>query len=399
MTVLVAWVEAPFKILATDQNEIFGFPEYELKGESVAKFFGPLSDKTLFQNDIIKTSTLQSDKIQMIIYDRNCNSMQVLVYFEPLLSGGIFLGCLLVFRHSQAITIDNVFTKMTQRCFAQCLVSATAPYEIELVNEAFVRQFGCAQNDILGKHLLMFGPLIHSFDLNDWVSLLLSVGDGTIRTTRICARNTPEASRSAPFVPFQEVFFVPVVESLNGRISHVLVLFSPCTLPTLTESSVYTSSCAKFGLFGLAIPGMPAVGTVSTGTNNNEAVDTLAAISNAAESQPRDHSPRMRLESISGESQSASLSQSPAPLENAPLIRPRRRIDKTTDALPVVVLTPSLLDNLRGRPLPDAARAVGVSVTAFKRACRQLGIRRWPFCRGPARSRRMKETSNTAHPT
>ena len=48
-----------------------------------------------------------------------------------------------------------------------------------------------------------------------------------------------------------------------------------------------------------------------------------------------------------------------------------------------LIITPALLQSLCGISLPHAAKAVGISVYAFKRACRQLGIRRWPYTRGP----------------
>ena len=52
-----------------------------------------------------------------------------------------------------------------------------------------------------------------------------------------------------------------------------------------------------------------------------------------------------------------------------------------------VVLTLELLDALRGLPLPRAAQAVGVSATAFKKACRRLGVHRWGYRRGPGRAK------------
>ena len=51
------------------------------------------------------------------------------------------------------------------------------------------------------------------------------------------------------------------------------------------------------------------------------------------------------------------------------------------------MITSAMIEALRGQPLPAAARAVGVSATTFKRACRRLGIRRWGFRRGPGRRR------------
>ena len=53
-----------------------------------------------------------------------------------------------------------------------------------------------------------------------------------------------------------------------------------------------------------------------------------------------------------------------------------------------ILITTELLAALRGLPLPRAARAVGISATAFKRACRRLGLRRWDYKRGPGRAGR-----------
>jgi hypothetical protein len=55
-----------------------------------------------------------------------------------------------------------------------------------------------------------------------------------------------------------------------------------------------------------------------------------------------------------------------------------------TLAVPVLI-TRELLDGLRGLPLPRAASAVGVSATAFKKACRRLGVARWDYKRGRGR--------------
>ena len=73
-------------------------------------------------------------------------------------------------------------------------------------------------------------------------------------------------------------------------------------------------------------------------------------------------------------------------------IVPRPRTSPTRERTPPasspspVVITTAVIDSLRGLPLPHAARSVGVSVTAFKRACRRLGVRRWQYTRGPGRA-------------
>ena len=60
-----------------------------------------------------------------------------------------------------------------------------------------------------------------------------------------------------------------------------------------------------------------------------------------------------------------------------------------------VVISLELLDSLRGLSLPLAASTVGVSATAFKRACRRLGVCRWEYRRGPGRA----SSKNVAGPT
>ena len=65
---------------------------------------------------------------------------------------------------------------------------------------------------------------------------------------------------------------------------------------------------------------------------------------------------------------------------------PVRQNSTSTSTPNPVVLTTAVIDSLRGLPLPNAARSIGVSVTAFKRACRRLGVRRWQYTRGPGRA-------------
>ncbi len=43
------------------------------------------------------------------------------------------------------------------------------------------------------------------------------------------------------------------------------------------------------------------------------------------------------------------------------------------------MISKEVIQALFDRPLPTAARNVGLSATAFKQACRKLGIARWPY--------------------
>ena len=91
-----------------------------------------------------------------------------------------------------------------------------------------------------------------------------------------------------------------------------------------------------------------------------------------------------------------SASSSP---KSKPVIFPRRTrsaftpADRRPPPSPVVISL-ELLDSLRGLSLPLAASTVGVSATAFKKACRRLGVTRWEYRRGPGRA----SSKNVARP-
>ena len=71
-----------------------------------------------------------------------------------------------------------------------------------------------------------------------------------------------------------------------------------------------------------------------------------------------------------------------------PCVKPRRK--KSADGLALsrsIIITPDVIESLRGLSLPFAARSIGLSITAFKSACRKLGVLRWDYTRGPGRER------------
>ncbi len=68
-----------------------------------------------------------------------------------------------------------------------------------------------------------------------------------------------------------------------------------------------------------------------------------------------------------------------------PLIvpRPSPRSTAGPGSKPIAVLvTPERIASLAHLSLREAAAAAGISATAFKRACRRLGVRRWAYKRG-----------------
>ena len=228
---LLVWPEAPYKVLANDDNQILGFHGHELVGRSAMILTGPQTDTPLFQLAIINTKSLQSTKLRVFLYDRNREEQQVVVCFSPLLLEGIFVGCLTLFQPSPAVTIQKVLDTIKESGYAQCLVSLESPHDVHVVNEAFLSKFGCPRDLVLGKPLPLLASLLHGSSPHQWNSLLQEAGDGTIQRRSIGTLGNSDAANRVTAAPFEEVIFVPVADAPNGRICHVLVIFPPAILP------------------------------------------------------------------------------------------------------------------------------------------------------------------------
>ena len=446
---IVIWVEAPYQVLATDKNGILGYLQHEIVGETVEKLTGTLTDVPLFKQAIHNTSMLKSSKIQLILYDKNGRGLQLIVSFEPLLSSGIFIGCLAVFRASEALTFEAVSKIIQDNSCAQCLVSSEPPHVIQMINDGFVCKFGCKRDNAVGKPLPSVASPRNVSTQHHLSLLLFSAGEGGMRRYSTAALDASSAKHISP-VSAEEAIFVPVVEAPNGRIRQVLVLFPHSILPALAIAlALSPSPClalhqAQDDRAVVLGPGMPWAACTDvaaetpptpprapshlepacvgcTGSGGGERFGLCGGdggVLAAARSPPPAQgvpAPAARASCAptdvvwpaSGAAIRFNLSREQRPPQTpagppssavtvrcASAIRPRRpkvvRAGCAAEAVPAetVVVTRALLDALRGRPLPAAARAAGVSATSFKRACRQLGVRRWNFRRGKARGTR-----------
>eukprot|EP00960_Hanusia_phi_P038919 753656-Hanusia_phi.AAC.20 len=63
------------------------------------------------------------------------------------------------------------------------------------------------------------------------------------------------------------------------------------------------------------------------------------------------------------------------------VIFPRRKMGEASRKTDAVWLSMELVHSLSDRSLQEAAKHLGISATALKKACRVLGIERWPYCR------------------
>lgn len=163
-------------------------------------------------------------------------------------------------------------------------------------------------------------------------------------------------------LPEEDVMCVPVVDSDNGPIRHILVVIIPA------DSDSWKCDCQDGATTKASEPS-----TVNTITDRTPS-DFLAG--SGLTLAPSPEPTATVTPTTPAQSAASNAAAGPGP---AIAIRPRQRRGLPQ---PPVLVTRDSLEVLRSLSLAQAARAVGVSPTAFKVACRRLGIQRWEYQRG-----------------
>ena len=362
---VVCWVETPFVVLATGQSWTFGFSKLELMGEPIEKLTGPLSNLSLVQHAIMNTSNLQSAQVEVFMHDERGESMPLVVSCSPLLAEGTFLGCLTVFRPYKAIP-GNIPAASKAISYARCLMSANVRPAM-VSNDSSISKCQLDKNDLrhqqASEHvsLTMRGSRPRS-----WSTMLDYGGDGgDVENWRRGALERPCYAIDTTTSNNLDVAISTPVPQQPSSILHDIIL-PPLILP---PSMIGEPEAAR------AVAAAPAY-VFNAFTAADPKRDTCCQGSTDF--------------STAGDSQAATFSTAALHIVfPAPSCRPTvTGCCKPKDKLAAAtVLTPAILAALQGQPLPAAARSVGMSATAFKRACRRLGTRRWGFRRGPGRRR------------
>ena len=312
--------------------------------------------------------------------------MRLLVSCKPLLAGGVFVGCLASFRPSETLLVPGFSAATMQISYAQHLISAVAPH---------VMKISCKQlisSNLLRKQLPEPASLKYGSAISNWRPLLYEAGDcQRIIYRRSISMQDDSLKNLAVAWPIwntlNKAIFVPVDQEHDSRVNSRVndLALPPLILPA--------SSASMMGSFGNA-------GNVAGPSNHKlEAVRaapaTAFALAEQAAPRPETSGLCWNDFSTAGETEAATVSTAAAhevPMDpscqtatvSACATCTAAVVDRAKNA---PVLTPAILAALQGQPLPAAARAVGMSATAFKRACRQLGVRRWGFRRWPGRRR------------
>ena len=334
---IIVLAENPFNVMATEDSAILGYGKNELIGHSViTKICGPKTDIPLLQLAIMKAVNHQESKGQYVLYDRHSNHHHSMVSFAPFYHEDILVGCRVVLHPSQAITLQQAFEVIQESNGPNCLVAIDVPHIVLMVNKEFTARFASGNQLILGHDLFSVVLSNSHDDLQRWAMLFAAVREGRVvkGTVVIC-------SATGDGTVADEAMCVPVVEAANGSIRHFLIFFPP----TVAASA---SACQ-----------CPVPHNTRQPVPNRPAQDDRAA---STASTPRRSAPAA-----------------------GPAIQPRRK--PGTEAAAggrqpgPVVITSAVISTLRDLPLQEAAQTLGISATAFKRACRKLGLKRWAYKR------------------
>ena len=285
--------------------------------------------------------------------------------------------CMITFETSDAILLKEAVTG--KRC-AQTVISAEWPHRIRFVSDAFTSAFGFSPAQTLGNNISLFRS--PTTDVLGWCTVLQTAIDGQATTSNLRMRTSSGADIDTL------VCCVPVVEALNGPITHLLLQLKPLPpdaaafgrYPSLSESQYASAS----GSEGSTRPQTPEFCSRSQSPVDGEqespsppppapASDSAAA---AAATEPASE--------LHGGGSGGDAADCTMRLR----IHTRRKANEPGGSVRApsrpLILTRPLLDALAAaHPLRRAAAQLGMSQTSLKAACRKLGVSSWPRRRGP----------------
>ena len=340
-------------VLASDRNvfSVLGYHPHEINCRSILAVTGKGSDLRMLQNAI---QDMQGQKMQLVLYDASGGERRLIACCSPFHQAGVFVGCLLNLHSSEAIPLLNAFEDCAQ---ARALVSADSPHVIHMANDAFFGRFGCTRSEVLGRPLnLAYGYLgadaaflncslaaqLRADSDAAWTALLHVALDGRVARRPVAA--------SSGGLDEDGITCVPVVEAPNGRIRNLLITFGPILSRTDEENDPDNGQALNILSHTTGKTACPPSKQASAGY----------AVRSRARNSEAVVFPRRR------------------PYPDASLATQAE--GQRAPAVPVIV-TRELVATLADLPLRKAAATAGISPTAFKRACRKLGVRRWTYKR------------------
>jgi hypothetical protein len=320
---------------------------------------------------------MKSVLLQLIVYDRHGQERRAILSFCPFVQLNGVLCCQVAIGPSEAIILGDEFDN------SDCplaLLAADSPHYVTMVNDDFLKKFRCTRLQAIGVAFARF----QGTNQSSWIPLVDAALHGKIARDKV--------HTSASLLPVEDdVICVPVVGALNGAIRYILVMFSPCSVPRRPIASrPHPHLQLQLSHVSPSAPTLP-----SRSCRDLSSILSTTTTWPALSNNPLPGNP-LQIQNAQGDNAGASLEDRrfepewvdspPRPDSNGPPAAIFRRLEPALSSPAAVIFTPALLGSLTGLPLPRAAATVGVSMAAFKKACRKFGIARWGYRRGASRN-------------
>ena len=363
--VCIVDVQSPYIVQGqktSSSKNMFGYSESEMLGESILKLLGPKSDLPRLRDAIENSFMLTSKRIHFVFYGRG-GEEKCLVSCES----SCQKKCLISISLSEALDFHEALTDCLKDCmYSQTLILSEGPFTIQLANELFYTTFKRHRHHVLGRPL---HSIVHDKS-NSWPSVL----EHALQGHAVHWTGEPPSPNEEPF----SATVFPVLDPHGARIRLLLVRFSSF-FPVLPLFGPEPDSEPPFA-------DAPAGG--QPGPSAPPASESRSS-SAAAVWHQRPGIAGLRPTPAGAAATTAAVPRS-AMADPCHTVFPRHRGGGggggggggRPEAGPSVI-TPVLLQSLHPLSLKEAARAAGVSVTSFKRACRRLGLPRWAYRRRP----------------
>eukprot|EP00291_Cryptomonas_curvata_P027499 CAMPEP_0172211582 /NCGR_PEP_ID=MMETSP1050-20130122/36485_1 /TAXON_ID=233186 /ORGANISM="Cryptomonas curvata, Strain CCAP979/52" /LENGTH=487 /DNA_ID=CAMNT_0012892055 /DNA_START=100 /DNA_END=1559 /DNA_ORIENTATION=+ len=432
---IVVSLEAPHLVVRANE-EIRGLLDYseaEILGRSIKILLGPQTDSIVIHSSIKSASFSKSSIAHVVLYGKIGQCRNVIVSCSPFLDeGGGLSGCLMLLESSEAIKITQA---LENNSFAKALISAEYPHMVQMVNDEFTYLFGFTPSQVMGRSLrTIHGPRT---DSEVWRELLQTASIGRISKGIMynCSSSCHETQNLVTCVPVTEadgaisnilVFFSPGPPPADHP--------APAPLPEAHAFAIgrNAAASARFDYDHAHAPRRDAACAAAAGSGFPSSASLLEfsrfsptphqqlhrlSFSDAFPNDPAAAAaaaPRRRTAGdlshelracccpagdchcgllAAAEGRPPGARRRPHARPSCPLIFPRRKAadaaaaTASDDPAAAAAATPpcpvsvslDLLESLAELPIAAAAQRLRVSTTALKKACRKLGVDRWPY--------------------
>eukprot|EP00286_Rhodomonas_abbreviata_P008282 CAMPEP_0181319702 /NCGR_PEP_ID=MMETSP1101-20121128/17720_1 /TAXON_ID=46948 /ORGANISM="Rhodomonas abbreviata, Strain Caron Lab Isolate" /LENGTH=684 /DNA_ID=CAMNT_0023427335 /DNA_START=61 /DNA_END=2115 /DNA_ORIENTATION=- len=399
--IVVVNTTSPYKIQHASQEwlDFFRYSRDEVAGRSIKIVQGPVTDIDSLKDLLSSAQSGKTKEAALTIYSSGCQGKVMCVKAAPKFDGENLVGSILTMHPSDAIPYKEA---CADDGTAKAVVSIKDPHVVEWVSPAFSGLYGFQEDQLQGRTLrVILGP---NTDHHRWRETFETcrLGLTSVGNFSTCRHDCSELLVQLQVTP---------VFSFGGGMTHLLATFiSQSSTVDDKPPSHYNASDVVGSVPADVLP-LPSMAIAfpdhSSGTTPN-ACEPLFGHA------PSDVAPPL---GFGGAHQAISFPTNVTPFDCVhpnPMLNPQQRnlaeffgVPSSNDAgnstaekgdgsskvFPrrkhgqenaetsrgPVVITLELLESFASVSLTAAAKSLGISPTAVKKACRKLGVQRWPY--------------------